>query len=127
MKDITDEFSFILRPSEFGIGVFAVHDIKEGTYLRLFGAEDGSRLMDKSEVPEIFRDYCVDHGDKIYCPEDFGRLQVGWYLNHSKNPNAKPDENYSYYAKRDIKAGEEITVDYNLLNEPEEAKKDYYK
>ena len=60
------------------------------------------------------------------CPKDFGCMEIGWYLNHSKTPNAY-HRNYEYYALRDIKTGEEITVDYNTLEEPEEAKENYYK
>lgn len=42
--DKTDEFSFILKPSEYGIGVFATHNIKKDTYLRLFGKEKNTRI-----------------------------------------------------------------------------------
>jgi len=53
-------------------------------------------------------------------------MEFGWFLNHSKKPNAY-HKNYEYYALNNIKAGEEITVDYNTLEEPENAKDDYYK
>lgn len=126
----TTEFSFILKPSQYGVGVFAVHDIKARTYLRLFGTEtidtDMSILRNKNDVPEFFRQYCVDRGSKLMCPQDFGRMELGWYLNHSKTPNAFHN-NRGCYALRDIKAGEEITIDYNNLGEPEEAKEGYYK
>lgn len=130
MEDKTTEFSFILKPAEHGIGVFAAHDIKKDTYLRVFGDEnvdsDVSIMIKKEDVPKYFQQYCVDRGDSLRCPADFGRMEVGWHLNHSKNPNAY-HKNYDYYALRDIKAGEEITIDYNSLEEPEEAKEDYYK
>lgn len=125
----TTEFSFVLKPAEHGIGVFAAHDIKEGTYLRFFADEteltDKSVKRNKKDVPEFFRQYCVDRGDILICPKDFGHMEVGWHLNHSKTPNAY-HKNYDYYALRDIKEGEEITIDYNSLEEPEEAKEDYY-
>ena len=130
MKDRTDEFSFLLKPSEHGIGVFATHDIKAGTYLRLFGEEteatDVSVVRNKKDVPELFSQYCVDRGDALRCPRDFGRMEVGWHLNHSSTPNAY-HRNYDYYARRDILAGEEILIDYNSLEEPEDAKEDYYR
>ncbi len=128
MEKGTSEFSFILKPSRLGIGVFAAHDIKSSTYLRLFRGKDEpktSRIRAKKEVPEIFREFCVDRGDEMLCPEDFGRMNVGWYLNHSKNPNAQ-HRDYEYYSLRDIKAGEEITIDYNSLEEPKEGKADFY-
>ena len=46
------------------------------------------------------------------------RSIVGWYLNHSFTPNAY-QEQYQYFAARDIEAGEEITINYRTLNEVE--------
>lgn len=130
-KDETTEFSFILKPAEHGIGVFATHDIKEGAYLRLFGSETEhdlrARVLKKSEVPEIFWKYTLDReNDMMLCPLDFGEMAVGWYLNHSKTPNVIHRDLHCY-AARDIKAGEEITIDYNTLGEPEESKEEYQK
>ena len=130
MRNETTEFSFILKSTKHGIGVFGVHDIKKDTYLRLFANEllsgDVSILRKKEDVPEIFRQYCIDRPQGIICPRDFGCMEIGWHLNHSKTPNAY-HRNYIYYALRDIKAGEEITIDYNTLKEPEENKENYYK
>ncbi len=132
-KNTTNEFSFILKPSKFGVGVFATHNIAKDTYLRLFGdektgVETGSneRFFDIKDIPEPFQSYCVNFGKKLMCPADFGRMPIGWYLNHSKTPNAL-NKDYDYYASRDIKEGEEILIDYNSLQEPEEVKEDYYK
>ncbi len=130
MKKQTNEFSFILKPSNHGVGVFAVHDIAKGTYLRLFGNEklfeNRIRILKTNDIPAPFHDYCMNRGDELVCPEDFGQMPVGWYLNHSKNPNAH-HQNYNWYAFRDIMAGEEILIDYNSLEEPAEAKVNYYK
>ena len=129
--DSTNEFSFILKPSQYGIGVFAVHDIKAGVYLRLFGdqtkeLERRIRNLNKKDVPEILRQYCIDRGESLICPDDFGHIPLGWYLNHSKNVNAIHRGDYRWYASRDIRAGEEILIDYNSLEEPEESKEAYY-
>ncbi len=130
MQNQTTEFSFVLKPVKYGVGIYATHDIKEGSYLRLFGDENKDRrasvIRDKKDVPKDFVPYCIDRGEKIACPKDFGCMEIGWYLNHSKSPNAF-HRNYSYYALRDIKTGEEIVIDYNSLEEPEESKEDYYK
>lgn len=127
--EITSEFSFVLKPTEHGIGVFATHDIKADSYLRLFGDEentgDVSVVRSKKDVPEFFRSYCVDRGDELRCPSDFGCMEIGWHVNHSSTPNAH-HKNYEFYAMRDINAGEEITVDYNTLEEPENAKEEFY-
>ena len=131
MQNKTTEFSFILKPAEHGIGVFAVHDIKAETYLRLFGDEENEKIdvsviRKKEDVPKFFQQFCVGRGDTLRCPKDFGCMEVGWYLNHSKTPNTY-HKNYEYYAIRDIKAGEEITINYNTLEEPKAAKENYYK
>ena len=129
MQNRTTELSFILKPAEYGVGVFTVHDIREGTYLRLFGDEnapiDVAVVRKKEDIPEFFHQYCNDRGDTMICPKDFGCMEIGWFLNHSKEPSAH-HKNYEFYALRDIKAGEEITIDYNTLEEPEEAKRDFY-
>jgi SET domain-containing protein len=124
MKTSTDEFSFVLKPAEHGIGVFAVHAIAAGTHLRLWASE--SRELKTEQVPEALRCYCIKMGKTVYAPRDFGAMDVGWFLNHSQTPNAHHRE-FEYYASRDIAAGEEITIDYNSLGEPEELKEDYYK
>lgn len=125
MNNQTSEFSFILKPSKYGIGVFAAHDINEGTYLKMFGNEE-VRIIERDEIPETFHGYCIGNGNKLTCPMDFSAMHVGWYMNHSKdNFNAK-HQNFKWYASRNIKEGEEILIDYNSLNEPEQDKEDYY-
>lgn len=129
MEKETNEFSFILKPSNYGVGVFATHDIKGGTFLRIFGKEmmheQRVRILPKENVPVLFHDFCMDRGHSLICPEDFGEMPVGWYLNHSKEANAV-HRDFNWYAKRDIVAGEEILIDYNSLEEPESAKEEYY-
>lgn len=130
MQDKTTEFSFVLKNSKHGVGVFSTHDIQAGTYLRLFGDEkspnDVSVVRKKKDVPELFRAYCVDRGETMDCPRDFGCMEVGWFINHSKIPNAYVRDR-EFYALRNILVGEEITMDYNFLNEPEETRENYYK
>ncbi len=42
-------------------------------------------------------------------------------------PNAYQKKYKWFYAKINIKEGEEILIDYNSLDEPEENKENYYK
>lgn len=126
----TSEFSFILKASEHGVGVFAAQPIEKGAYLRLFGDNETDDLESlsrpKEEVPASFQEYCIDRGDTLICPQDFGHMHLGWYLNHSKNPNAARDADLKWYALRDIALGEEIVIDYNSLEEPNAARESYY-
>ena len=69
-------------------------------------------------VPADFKKYCLNLRNGLFAPPDFGQMAVGWYLNHSSTPNAY-QEQYQYFAARDIEAGEEITINYQTLNEVE--------
>ena len=115
-KKSTSEYSFVLRASSIqGIGVFSAHAIKKGARLRLFPGEV-SRLIKKlpAASENVFQHYCIKSSNGLYCPSDFGRMTIGWYLNHSGKPNIF-HKNYTYFAKRDIEDGEELTVNYNTL------------
>jgi SET domain-containing protein len=135
--DSTNEFSFIIKPAQHGVGVFAAHDISKGAHLRLFGDdkvfEHRARILNEKEIPEKFKGYCMSRGEDMVCPPDFGAMPIGWHLNHSieanaeKGPNNNPQRKYQWYASRDIKEGEEILINYNSLEEPEEQKREYYK
>jgi uncharacterized protein len=117
----TNEISFILRPSSHeGVGVFCTHRILKGSGLRLFPGPD-KRIVPHEDLNgnrrlKIFcRYYGLEDSQGCHVPNDFGRMEIGGYLNHSGTPNAYHDENYHYFARRDIMAGEEITIDYDTL------------
>ncbi len=111
----TGEHSFILKSSKIeGIGVFALHDIEQGTSLDLFHNE--SRVVhSEEEVPEELRKYGFKVAEGFCIPSDFTCMDIGWFLNEDKaNPNIY-HEKYYYYAKRPIKKGEELVMDYSTL------------
>jgi hypothetical protein len=98
------------------VGVYATHRIEAGDSLRIFLPRERVRWLRARELRHSpMRRFCVDFGGGwLACPTDFGRMSVGWYLNHSSTPNAE-HRRYRYFAIRDIAAGEEITVDYRSL------------
>ena len=112
----TDELSFVLKPSAIaGVGVFITHPVKKGTYLALFH-EDDVRRVPRSEMaldPQLHA-FCVTYGierrEYVCVPKNFSYMEIGWFLNHSKTPNA--DHDGKWVAMRDIEAGEELTIDY---------------
>ena len=57
----------------------------------------------------------------------FNRMDIGNYLNHSENQNLRYEKGKGYFAKRNIKAGEELFANYRDLNEPAETRGEYYK
>ena len=130
MRNKTDEFSFILKPSNIsGVGVFATHDIAKGAKLSVIPEPRRERILNTDAVPEEFKQYCIHReNNKLWCPDAFNIMKIGWYINHSSSPNAAhKGGDYVYYATKDIVAGEEVLIDYNTLEEPENARDDFYK
>jgi len=129
MRSKTDHQSFILKPSSInGVGVFILHDIAEDTYLELFREDFQEELRDEADVPEELQGLCLNHeSGKLLCPKFFNRLDIGNYVNHSNDSNMRYESGKGYFAKRDIKAGEELLADYRELPEPENPREEYYK
>jgi SET domain-containing protein len=122
IKNTTDEFSFILKPSKIaGVGVFTTHPIKKGTRLLVFSGGGPGRKVRKSEaiknpaMKKFIEFFAVVQDGWAYLPSSFSCMCVGWYLNHSDKPNAYHDDGYRYYANRDIDEGEELTINYYEL------------
>jgi len=113
-----------LAPSKIhGVGVFAIKNIPKNT--NIFSA-DNSRLVQVSaktvrkqppRIKKLYDDFCVVKGDKYICPDNFNNLTVAWYLNNSKKPNVRCDKNYDFFARRNIRSGEELTVDYSAYSD----------
>lgn len=118
----TDEFSFILKPSSVsGVGVFCTHGIAKGTRLALFAGLkpryfSNEQLERDPRLKAFCQVYGVDTGWGSAAAPHFGCMHVGWYLNHSDQPNAHHDR-FRYFASRDIEANEEITIDYRELHD----------
>jgi SET domain-containing protein len=115
-----------LRPSRrHGVGVFAIQRIPKGT--RIFeGDDEDLRWIPRrslrrlpSELQRLYDDFAVLKDGKYGCPRNFSLMTVAWYLNESKKPNVRCDSNYDFFAARDIRAGEELTVDYSTYSEPQ--------
>jgi hypothetical protein len=132
MKNETNGFSFILKPSVAvpgGVGVFVLHDVAEGTHMALFLDDFEEAVYETHEVPEALQAYCLDQEDgKILCPKLFNRLDIGNYINHSsKHQNLRYEKGKGYFASRDIKEGEELLGDYKELGEPKDTWEEYYR
>ena len=65
-----------------------------------------------------YADSAVLNDDRYGCSSSFNRLTPAWYLNDSRtNLNVRSDENYAFFAIRDINRGEELTVDYSQFSD----------
>ena len=120
-------YTRIQRSKLHGVGVFAVINIPKGT--KVFQGEEDEeilwfqkRALKLNRLPKavraLYQHFCLiqDNGEKYGCPRSFNRMTTSWYLNHSKKPNIGSDPEFNFFALRKIKAGEELTVDYDTYN-----------
>ena len=116
-----------LRPSQIHeVGVFAIRNIPKG--INIFSDDkseiiwiDKEMIQSKSgEVRGLYDDFCVFNNNKYGCPNGFNNLTIGWYINQpleGQEPNVVCNNEYDFFAAKDICAGEELTVDYSTFSD----------
>lgn len=127
LNELQRETFITLKPSTIhGIGVFALCDIPKGcrdifskgvgNWIKL-SIDDVEKLPDHSK--NLVETYCLFDEDHYYVPDyGFKVMDMVNYLNHSSQPNVcSVNDGEQYEALRDIKAGEELLVNYNSLVE----------
>jgi SET domain-containing protein len=111
-----------LRPSDIdGIGCFADVKIKKGEFVRVWDTEDSKwvplREAHASRHKDLYKRYGIRSAGGYWVPVDFLRMSAGWYMNHAAAPNLQSDDGeVTYFAVRDIVAGEELTIDYRRMD-----------
>jgi SET domain len=107
-----------------GVGVFAIRDIPEGT--RLFVGDAGGTVaipvpeveaIADEEVRRMYTDFCPVVNDCFVAPRDFNQITMGWYLNHSAEPNVAASNDLQFIASRFIPKGEELVSDYTTYSD----------
>ncbi len=106
ISNITDD--------ETNKGVFATRDIKKGELIHrapvLAYPNEEHKYIEKTRLADYVFEYGTNHSALL--------LGYGMLFNHSYEPNADYEisfENHSFdfYAYKDIKKDEEITINYN--------------
>jgi len=124
-----------LGKSKNGVGVFAIRAIPKwtdpfkhcdqwGDVIELTEAELAAAPAPE-EAKRMLRDFCALQ-EGVYHVPDYGidAIDKSFYLNHSDTPNmTTKDGGESFVAARKIKAGEELTVSYNLFSETKHFKR----
>lgn len=109
------------RSEIHGVGVFADEDIAKGTvvsrFVPGFDLSFPGDYLETAVLPPHVRDFIEDHSyinnGRLVMPGD-----LDMFTNHSFAPNVGYKESDdSFFALRDIKAGEEITNDYREFSE----------
>ena len=70
------------------------------------------------ELRRLYQDFGVWKNGRVGCPRNFNRLTMAWYLNESKEPNVRCTRTFDFVTLRNIKSGEELTVDYSAYSDP---------
>lgn len=128
IKNLKEEvYCRIGQSSIHGVGVFAIRDIPKG-----INPMKEERVFNFDEIPvddvvsdpgisdpvkTLVKDMCPEEDGKYLTPPfSLNEIGISYYLNHSKTPNMiEVDGNFE--TARDIKAGEELTVDYGTYGE----------
>ena len=112
-----------LASTKVGVGVRAVRAIKKGG--RIDAWEPGDMIYVPLEsVTDIeylkwLNVFGIIAWKGFYAPKNPMRMSVAWYINHSLRPNvtiAVTPSKWIIRARRDIRPGEELTVDYGTLD-----------
>lgn len=92
-------------------GLFAKRSLRAGTVL---GRDGGTIVTSTADAPR--RNVAVVVGPGLLlAPSDYDNLNELCFINHSCNSNLARIGGLVYVVKRDIAAGEEITLDYAPL------------
>lgn len=103
-----------LSDGEFNRGVFATCDIKKGQLVHeapvIAYPNDQQQYIEQTLLADYAFEYGINHSAIL--------LGYGMLFNHSYEPNAIYEINFDnhtfdFYAFTDIKAGEEILINYN--------------
>jgi uncharacterized protein len=105
----------VVKKSSSGLGLFTKQDIKKGDLVIEY---TGERITE-AEANRRGGKYLFELNDN-WTIDGKGRENKARYLNHSCKPNCYPEldekeEHIFIYAKRNIKAGEELTYNYGKM------------
>jgi uncharacterized protein len=99
-----------------GIGLVSEEFVKKGKKVWTFNPVIDI-IVNKKDIPkeaiEFYDTYAISEGNKFVLNTDNAR-----FINHSKNPNIKSKGTFKEsFAIKNIKPGEEITTDYEELED----------
>jgi len=99
----------------YGLGVFALEDIKAGTVIATFDGvyyEAVSAMQLPNDPPLCAGRHAIQYSENRW--RDGTVDGIARYIAHSCDPNCGIQNQFDIVAKRDIKAGEELKWDYGM-------------
>jgi SET domain-containing protein len=94
-----------------GQGMFALEPIETGESILVFGGEYVN--AETAKQAKTTGKLVMQWDDDLFSVEDRG-ADPTYFINHSCDPNAWMEGAFTIVAKRDVEAGEELTIDYAL-------------
>lgn len=130
LNELHNETYVTIKPSPLhGNGVYAIRNIPKGCR-NMFSKGIGDFIkIERSEIEALpahskylIETYCLFDEEYYWVPDyGFKVMDVSLYLNHSETPNIISINDGEFFeAIRDIKAGEELLIDYGTIVESEE-------
>jgi hypothetical protein len=108
------------RSGIHGVGVIAAEPIAKGEKLMEFGGEIISPADFETDVYRMRSIWQVGDGVYLALREDDPEPSLDENLNHSCDGNSWLDGDVTLTARRDIAAGEEVTLDQGIWNHDED-------
>ena len=97
-----------------GYGVFAKSPIKKRETLTIFGGYI-IPINKVKNIPKKLQEYCYQiHDDFLFGPVEEGEVSLSEHFNHSCNPNTGFKDSITLISTKNIKKGEEVTIDYAM-------------
>lgn len=118
----------IKRSKIHGVGVIAIRNISKGVNpfpgvhrVKWHGLEKRELAHLPPKIVKLLYGFFAIQGKKLWIPESgLTGMDMSFYMNTSKKPNVRIlGDGDKFRTMRKIKAGEELTVDYDTFSERE--------
>ena len=115
-----------LGVGKYGVGVIAIRNIPKGvdpffdpTPAKWISVTPKELEGQPDSIKKLINDFCPLQDGKYWVPSNgMNSIAVGYYLNHSKEPNMiAVDGGEAFVTRRSIKKGEELFSDYETYDD----------
>ena len=115
MKSYKSKKTEVRKSEKQGNGFFATNDIRKDEIVAI----RSGHIVDLEEAMRLDKevgDFSLQISDRFFlCPKSIAELyEIAIYINHSCDPNIGMDGQITYVAMLDIKANEELCMDYAM-------------